>query len=142
MAGAAKYDALGVAPTPSILDRRASGAGRAQGRLGYIGASLQRPPYVYARVRWAARTRGTAVALTPADAHPHELALYRQRVAAEAPDERRRHPDAARMTWLAAYAHLRGRELTDGLVDCSSRPCTPSVLAGQRAPYATWASLS
>ena len=47
----------------------------------------------------------------------HELALYRQRVAVEAPYELRRHPDAARRTWLAAYAHLRGRELTDGLVD-------------------------
>ena len=52
-----------------------------------------------------------------ADARPHELALYRQRVAVEAPYELRRHPDAARLTWLAAYAHLRGRELTDGLVD-------------------------
>ena len=48
---------------------------------------------------------------------PPELVLYRQRVAVEAPYELRRHPDAARWTWLAAYAHLRGRELTDGLVD-------------------------
>ena len=48
---------------------------------------------------------------------PHELERYRRRVAAEAPYELRRHPEAARLTWLAAFVHLRGRTLTDDLVD-------------------------
>ena len=33
------------------------------------------------------------------------------------PYELRRHPEAARLTWLAAFAHLRGRTLIDDLVD-------------------------
>jgi TnpA family transposase len=48
---------------------------------------------------------------------PHELERYRRRVAVEAPYELRRHPEAARLTWLAAFVHLRGRQLTDNLVD-------------------------
>src|SRR5208283_1406073 len=48
---------------------------------------------------------------------PHELDRYRRRVAAEAPYELRRHPEAARLTWLSAFVHLRGRALTDDLVD-------------------------
>jgi hypothetical protein len=48
---------------------------------------------------------------------PHELERYRRRVAAEAPYELRRHPEAARLTWLAVFVHLRGRTLTDDLVD-------------------------
>ena len=46
-----------------------------------------------------------------------ELKAGRQRVAVEAPHELRRHPEAARHVWLAAYAHLRGRAVTDTLVD-------------------------
>lgn len=57
----------------------------------------------------------------PADlfghARPHELERYRQRVAVEAPYELRRHAEPLRLTALAAFAHLRGRSLTDGLVD-------------------------
>jgi TnpA family transposase len=48
---------------------------------------------------------------------PHELERYRRHVAVEAPYELRRHPTAARVTWLAAFVHLRERELTDSLVD-------------------------
>ncbi len=48
---------------------------------------------------------------------PHELELYRSRVAVEAPFELRRHPEPARLTWLAAFAFLRGRAITDTLVD-------------------------
>lgn len=48
---------------------------------------------------------------------PHELERYRRRVVVEAPYELRRHPEAARLTWLAAFVHLRGRQLTDDLVD-------------------------
>ena len=39
---------------------------------------------------------------------PHEIERFRQRVAAEAPYQLRRHPEATRLTWLAAFAHLRG----------------------------------
>jgi len=46
-----------------------------------------------------------------------ELDAGRQRVAVEAPHELRRHPEATRHVWLAAYAHLRGRAVTDTLVD-------------------------
>ncbi len=35
----------------------------------------------------------------------------------EVPRDLRRHPDAARLTWLAAFVHLRARSLTDDLVD-------------------------
>ena len=48
---------------------------------------------------------------------PHELERYRRRVSTEAPYELRRHPDAVRLTWLAAYVHLRSRTLTDDLID-------------------------
>jgi TnpA family transposase len=48
---------------------------------------------------------------------PQEVERYRRRVAVEAPHELRRHPEAARLTWLAAFVHLRGRQLTDDLVD-------------------------
>ncbi len=46
-----------------------------------------------------------------------EVELYRQRVAVETPWELRRHPDETRLTWLAAFAHLRGRAITDSLTD-------------------------
>src|SRR5436305_2811784 len=52
-----------------------------------------------------------------ADWSPAELEAARQRVAVEAPYELRRHPDATRLAWLAAYAHLRGRAVTDVLVE-------------------------
>jgi len=57
----------------------------------------------------------------PADlferAAPRDLERYRRRVSVEAPHELRRHPDAARITWLAAFVYLRARSLTDDLVD-------------------------
>jgi Domain of unknown function (DUF4158) len=57
----------------------------------------------------------------PADlfdqALPRELERCRRRVAVEAPHELRRHPDAARIAWLAAFVYLRSRSLTDDLVD-------------------------
>lgn len=43
--------------------------------------------------------------------------MYRQRVAVEAPYELRRHPEPARLTWLAVFAYLRGRAITDTLTD-------------------------
>jgi TnpA family transposase len=47
----------------------------------------------------------------------HEVERYNQRVVVEAPYELRRHAEPLRLTALAAFAHLRGRSLTDGLVD-------------------------
>jgi hypothetical protein len=52
-----------------------------------------------------------------AHARSHEVERYSQRVAVEAPYELRRHAEPFRLTALAAFAHLRGRSLTDGLVD-------------------------
>ena len=46
-----------------------------------------------------------------------ELERYRQRVAVEAPFELRRHPEPLRLTWLAAFAYVRGRAITDSLVE-------------------------
>ena len=48
---------------------------------------------------------------------PHEIERYHQRGAVEAPYELRRHALPLRLTVLAAFAHLRGRAVTDGLVD-------------------------
>jgi TnpA family transposase len=50
----------------------------------------------------------------------HEVERYNQRVVVEAPYELRRHAEPLRLTALAAFAHLRGRSLTDGLVDLLS----------------------
>ena len=52
-----------------------------------------------------------------ADWSSAELEACRQRVAVEAPYELRRHLEATRLAWLAAYAHLRGRAVTDALVE-------------------------
>jgi uncharacterized protein DUF4158 len=54
-------------------------------------------------------------------ASARDLERCRQRVMVEAPHELRRHPDAARITWLAAFVYLRARSLTDDLVDLSPR---------------------
>jgi hypothetical protein len=42
-----------------------------------------------------------------------ELERYRQRVAIEASFELRRHPEPLRLTWLAAFAYVRGRAITE-----------------------------
>ncbi len=48
---------------------------------------------------------------------PRDLERCYRRVAVEAPHELRRHSEAARLTWLAAFVYLRARSLTDDLVD-------------------------
>ena len=50
-------------------------------------------------------------------ASPREIERYCRRVAVEAPHELRRHPEAARLTGLAAFVYLRARSLIDDLVD-------------------------
>ncbi|MEA3643369.1 MAG: Tn3 family transposase [Lamprobacter sp.] len=60
------------------------------------------------------------IALAPdlfEDAVPRDLERCHRRVCVEAPYELRRHPEGARLTWLAAFVHLRARTLTDDLVD-------------------------
>jgi hypothetical protein len=48
---------------------------------------------------------------------PHEVEMYRQRVAVETPREIRRHPEQMRLTLLACFAYSRGRTITDSLTD-------------------------
>jgi TnpA family transposase len=48
---------------------------------------------------------------------PKVVQAYRHRAAVEAPYELRRHPEPLRLTLVAAFCHLRSRELTDTLVD-------------------------
>ena len=48
---------------------------------------------------------------------PLDLERCRKRVSVEVPRDLRRHPDAVRITWLAAFVYLRARSLIDDLVD-------------------------
>ena len=45
------------------------------------------------------------------------LLAYRRRVGAEELHELRRHPDPVRLTLLAAFCHVRGREIADALTE-------------------------
>ncbi len=45
------------------------------------------------------------------------LLAYRRRVGAEELHELRRHPDPIRLTLLAAFCHVRGREIADALTE-------------------------
>ena len=45
------------------------------------------------------------------------LLAYRRRVGAEELHELRRHPDPVRLTLLAAFCHMRGREIADALTE-------------------------
>src|SRR5215218_1055488 len=61
-----------------------------------------------------------ALALPPdlfADLPSTVLLAYRRRAAVEDLHELRRHPTPVRLTLLAAFCHVRGREITDALVD-------------------------
>jgi len=48
---------------------------------------------------------------------PRVMLAYRRRVAAEELHELRRHPDPIRLTLLAAFCHVREREIADSLTD-------------------------
>jgi hypothetical protein len=48
---------------------------------------------------------------------PRELERCRQRVSVEVPRDLRRHPEPARIAWLAAFVYLRARSLTDDLAN-------------------------
>jgi hypothetical protein len=108
-------DALLKAPA---ADARSGEVGRAPLlalRAGSGQASLQS---VGEEADKLARIRALAL---PADLFaevPSKVLLaYRRRVAAEELHELRRHPAALRLTLLAAFCHVRGREITDALVD-------------------------
>ena len=51
------------------------------------------------------------------DASSRTLQAFHDRSEVEEPYELRRHPEELRYTLLAAYCHVRGRQLTDALVD-------------------------
>lgn len=51
------------------------------------------------------------------DLAPRLVQQFRQRAAVEPPSALRAHPDAIRLTLLAALGHLRSREITDTLLD-------------------------
>jgi hypothetical protein len=93
-------------PAPALLLRLRSDPGRpsvagvqdALAKLGLI-RQIELPPGLFDGVL------------------PHELDRYRRRVSTETPYELRRHPEAARLTWLATFVHLHSRTLTDGLID-------------------------
>jgi hypothetical protein len=95
-----------IAPAPAVLLRLRGSPGRPS--LAGIQDELAKLEVIRAIALPAGLFDGV---------RPHDLERYRRRVAVEAPYELRRHPEPARLTWLAAFVHLRGRTLTDDLVD-------------------------
>jgi len=92
-------------PAPSLLALR-SGTGQAS--LQSVGEEA------------AKLTRIRAVNLPAClfDGVPSRMLLaYRRRVGAEELHELRRHPDPIRLTLLAAFCHVRGREIADALTE-------------------------
>jgi hypothetical protein len=112
---AAGLDALLKAPAADATSGEVSPAPLLALRAGSGQASLQS---VSEEADKLARIRALAL---PADMFvdlPSKVLLaYRRRVAAEELHELRRHPAAPRLTLLAAFCHVRGREITDTLVD-------------------------
>jgi TnpA family transposase len=95
-----------IAPAPAVLLRLRGSPGRPS--LAGIQDELAKLEVIRAIALPAGLFDGV---------RPHDLERYQRRVAVEAPYELRRHPEPARLTWLAAFVHLRGRTLTDDLVD-------------------------
>ena len=90
---------------PSLVRLRAD-----PGRAGVEGAR--------AELAKLARLRGLGL---PGDLFrdtaPKVVRAYRRRAASESPSSLRAHPPAVRYTLLAALCFMRGREVTDGLVE-------------------------
>ena len=64
------------------------------------------------------RIRALVLPLDLCDGVPARVLLaYRRRVGAEELHELRRHPNPIRLTLLAAFCHVRGREIADSLTD-------------------------
>jgi len=112
---AAGLDALLKAPTAAATSGDVGRAPLLALRAGSGQASLQS---VGEEADKLARIRALALpADLFADLPSKVLPAYRRRVAAEELHELRRHPAALRLTLLAAFCHVRGREITDALVD-------------------------
>ena len=112
---AAGLDALLKAPAADATSGEAGRAPLLALRAGSGQASLQS---VGEEADKLARIRALALpADLFADLPSKVLLAYRRRVAAEELHELRRHPAALRLTLLAAFCHVRGREITDALVD-------------------------
>ncbi len=92
-------------PEPPLLALR-SGTGQ---------ASLQSVGEEAAKL---ARIRSVNLPAGLFDGVPSRMLLaYRRRVGAEELHELRRHPDPIRLTLLAAFCHVRGREIADALTE-------------------------
>jgi TnpA family transposase len=112
---AAGLDALLKAPAADVTGGEVSRALLLALRAGSGQASLQS---VSEEAEKLARIRSLALpADLFADLPSKVLLVYRRRVAVEELHELRRHPAATRMTLLAAFCHVRGREITDALID-------------------------
>ncbi len=95
----------GPDPAPPLLALR-SGTGQ---------ASLQSVGEEAAKLT---RIRSVNLPADLFDGVPSRMLLaYRRRVGAEELHELRRHPDPIRLTLLAAFRHVRGREIADALTE-------------------------
>jgi len=99
-------DANATPPAPAVI----IGLRADPGRPGV--ASLKEPIARLERLRAISLPEDLFSAIPPKD-----VQTWQARVAVEAPFELRRHPEAARLTWLAAFVEGRARTLTDDLVD-------------------------
>ena len=112
-------DALLKAPAPGTGAGECDGADREPPllalRAGAGPARLQSVDEEAAKLR-TIRALGLPADLF--DGVPARVLLaYRRRVGAEELHELRRHPAPIRLTLLAAFCHVRGREITDSLTD-------------------------
>lgn len=115
----AKLDAL---LTVTATTAPADGQPEPPGRSAIADLRLDPGPFSVATVEQEAAklARIRQLALPPdlfRDAPPWLLASFRQRVAAEELHELRRHPEARRLTLLAAYCWVRAQELADALAE-------------------------
>jgi TnpA family transposase len=109
---------------PTVPDAGDAGGGGAANRVsppllalraGTGQASLNSVAEEAAKLR---RIRELALPAGLFDGVPARVLLaYRRRVSAEELHELRRHPDPIRLTLLAAFCHVRGREIADALTD-------------------------
>ena len=112
-------DALLKAPAPGTGDAECGGVDREPSLLALrAGAG---PARLQSVDEEAAKLRAIHALGLPADLFDgvpaRVLLAYRRRVGAEELHELRRHPAPIRLALLAAFCHVRGREITDSLTD-------------------------
>ena len=116
---AASIDVLLKAPAPGTDDAECGEAGRGPMLLTLRAGTG--PARLQSVDEEAAKLRTISALGLPADLFDgvpaRVLLAYRRRVAAEELHELRRHPAPIRLTLLAAFCHVRGREITDSLTD-------------------------